>query len=285
MRSWLLFTVLASLVLAGGCARSADPPGSRPYQMVTEDYLPGVAADVYLPTGVVSAPLVVMVPGGAWLTADRSGFTPLARRLAGAGIVTVNATHRAVRSGARFPQPVGDVRCSIDFAVSRAAKAGITIGPVVVLGHSSGAHLAALAALSGDALRRASPYPPAHIDGLIGLAGAYDVRALHDLAEPLFGSTPAQDPAAWRDGDPTTWIERGPKPPTLRAFLAHGTADDLSVTFTTSFADALRKGGFDVSVAMVDGATHATIYRPEVIAERILAWLATVPAPQVSTSG
>ena len=200
----------------------------------------------------------------------------MAKRLATEGIVAVNATHRAVRSGAQFPQPVSDVVCSIDFAVHRAAQAGITATFVVVLGHSSGAHLAALAALGGDAFRApSSPYPPVWVDGLVGLAGPYDVLGLPDVAEPLFGNAPAQDPAAWRLGNPLTWAGHGARRSALHVLLGHGTADTLlSATFTTQFADVLRANGYDVAVDMVDGATHQSIYAAPVIGPRLDGWLA-----------
>ena len=134
---------------------------------------------------------------------------PLARFLAEAGIVAVNTTHRAVQSGARFPEPVADVVCSVDFAVQRATAAGIAAGAVVVVGHSSGAHLAALAALGADHFSASCPYPATSIDAFAGLAGTYDVTMLEELARPLFGTTPAEDPAAWRDGNPVSWVSRG----------------------------------------------------------------------------
>src|SRR5689334_5359165 len=161
-RHWTRWLAIALLVWWG---LTADTPPAEPaYRVVTQNYLPGVPADVYLPDGVSAAPVVILVPGGAWLRADRTGLPPLARRLAREGIVAVNTTHRAVGTGAHFPQRVADVICSIDFAVHRAEQAGIAATAVVVLGHSSGAHLAALAALGGDALRTSWPYPPVRVN-------------------------------------------------------------------------------------------------------------------------
>jgi acetyl esterase/lipase len=196
-------------------------------------------------------------------------------------------------SGARFPQPVSDIVCAIDFAVHRAAQAGVTATFVAVLGHSSGAHLAALAALGGETFRPvASPYPPVAVDGLVGLAGPYDVLGLSGPAQPLFGATPAQDPDAWRLGNPLTWAGQGARRAGLHVLLAHGTADDLvSTTFTTQFAGVLQANGYDVSVDLIDGATHQSIYRAAVIGPDVSAWLVdqlagagrTRPGPTPST--
>lgn len=272
-RAGLALALIAALA-PGACASGGTTPAEGPAPSTTQDYLSGRAADVYLPTGVAAARVVVLVPGGAWLTADRTGLAPLAQHLAAAGMVAVNTTHRAVDAGARFPEPVADVLCAVGFAVQRAGHAGIAPGEVVVVGHSSGGHLAALAALGGDHFRAACLYPPAAIDALVGLAGAYDVRALRDLAEPLFGTGPELDPAAWRDGDPLAWARTGARSTSVRVLLAHGTADaDLPVSMTTGFADALTAGGYEATVATVPGADHHSIYSAQVIGPRLVEWL------------
>ena len=221
-RRAVALALAASCVLAlAGCAQGSGPPravsgstaGSasphastgHTYLVGTEDYLPGRAADLYLPDSSGPSPLVVMVPGGGWLTAERGGLAPLAEALARDGVSVVNATHRAVDQGGRFPQMVADVLCSVSWAVARVTALRDAPSLVVLLGHSSGAHLAALAALGPADLATGCPYPPAHIDGLVGLSGTYDVSQLVDLATPFFGASPGQDPDAWRAGNPLTW--------------------------------------------------------------------------------
>jgi len=65
-------------VLAAGSASAARAPDS------TSEYLPGLEADVYLPSVAQAGPVpvVLLVPGGGWQTADRSGLAPLAAELA-----------------------------------------------------------------------------------------------------------------------------------------------------------------------------------------------------------
>jgi acetyl esterase/lipase len=257
-------------------ARSRDAP--LPHRASTTDYLPGVAADVYLPSPTTRAPVVVLIPGGSWQTANRSGLGPLAEGLAAHGMVVVNATYRAVKSGVRFPGPVADVVCAIDFAADRARQAGISAGPIIVLGHSSGAHLAALAALRGPHFRKDCPYPPAQVSGLIGLSGTYEVTQLQDLAQPLFGVPAGAAPALWHDGDPMGWVKERTAPPALPVLLAHGAADDLlSPTFTEVFAQALKDAGHPVQLEIVPGANHQSIYTPRVIANTVITWIGTLP--------
>ena len=193
-------------------------------------------------------------------------------------MLVVNATYRAADDGVIFPTPVQDVVCAIDFAAAAARRRGIAPGPVVVLGHSSGAQLAALAALAGPQFRSGCPYPPVQVDGLIGLAGAYDVRSLADLAQALFGVPPGQDPELWHRGDPATWAAQRTGTRPLAVLLAHGDADDqLSTTFTMSFGDTLLRAGHPVGLVIVPHADHQSLYRPEVIEATIRDWVRTLP--------
>jgi acetyl esterase/lipase len=267
-----VLAVVAALV--AGCSSSGGGPVTPTPQHLraTVDYLPGVAADVFLPAGHAHrAPVVVLVPGGGWVSADRSGLRPLADTLTAHGMVAVAATYRTAQDHVRFPVPVSDVVCAVAFAVRRARAAGIAPGPVVVLGHSAGAQLAALAALAGPRFRGHCPYPAARVDGLVGLAGPYDVAALPDVAQPLFGASASSDPAIWRAGNPLTWVRQRPE---LRVLLVHGTADTtVPPSFTASFARRLRGAGHRVTVELVPGADHGAIYRPEVVAARIIPWI------------
>lgn len=268
-----------SLVFAigAGCTPAAErneapPTTALPVHLTaTEEYLPGVAADIYLPTRLGSVPLVVMVPGGAWVEADRAGLGPLADQLAADGIAVVNATYRPASSGVRFPVPVQDVLCAVSFAVARVRTAGADPRPVIVLGHSSGAHLAALAALAPERFRADCAYPPATADALVGLAGTYEVTDLVEVAMPLFDVSPEEDPVIWREGNPMTWVAERPS---LPVFIGHGDADELvPLSFSTTFADALKGAGHPVHVEIVPGADHHDIYAPEVIEDQLSAWI------------
>jgi len=269
---WSAAAAAVVLLVAGWIAQrpGRDHHSSRPAS--TENYLPGVAADVYLPSSPAGrAPVVVLIPGGGWRTADRRGLGPLAETLAAHGMVAVNATYRAADSGARFPVPVNDVVCAVDFAADRARRAGIAPGPVIVLGHSSGAHLAALAALAGAHFRTDCPYPAVRVDGLVGLSGPYNILLVQGVAYPLFGTSAADAPAAWREGNPMTWLTSRRDLPVL---LAHGAADDLvSPTFTRTFAEGLEAAGHPVELKLVSGAGHQDIYQPAVIADPVIAWI------------
>lgn len=260
---------VAATVAAVAVARSSGGDPQQP-RSTAFSYSAGLHGALYLPSPAPKqAPLVVLVPGGGWTSADPAGLRPLAGRFAAAGIAAATTTYR-VGTAARFPVPVSDVLCAVAAAAAIARTAGVVPRPIVVLGHSAGAQLGAVAALAADRFRGACDRPAVRIDAFVGLAGPYDIARFASVAEPLLGTPPASDPQAWRAANPLTWVAQRPE---LPAFLAAGTADDLvPPSFTIEFATALRQARHPVRVLTVDGATHASIYRAHVIAGPVIEW-------------
>ena len=136
---------------AASPSRSANatdaPAGVLPGS--TAEFLPGLDATLVLPTEPAGGvPLVVLVPGGGWASADPSGLAPLAHDLASRGAAVVMLTYRTAADAAFFPVPVHDVACGVGYAAGVLHAEGVQGSPVVIVGHSAGAHLAALVALA-----------------------------------------------------------------------------------------------------------------------------------------
>lgn len=228
---------------------------------------------LFLPESSGPVPVVVLVPGGGWTSADPTGLVPLARALAEGGVVAATTTYRTASDGAVFPTPVEDVLCAATEVVARAADHGRVGGPLVLVGHSAGAQLAVVAALRGDDLGgRCS----VETDAVVGLAGAYDVTALPDLAIALFGVPQEDDPALWATGDPLRAASERPELPVL---LVHGDADGVvPPSMTQALARALRHGGHVVDVVALPSEDHMSVFTPQVVAPTLLTWLAALPA-------
>lgn len=235
------------------------------------EYLPGLSATLYLPAEISSASLVVMVPGGGWRSADPTGYARLAVHLAESGLVVLTTRISAADDGAVYPTPVEDIHCAVGYAIARAEEAGISSDTVILLGHSSGAHLSALAALTAAEELPECPDPTRSVDALIGLAGVYDVTRLPALAFLLFGVAPDDDPELWEDGNP---LLRAAMRPELPVLLLHGDADQVvPVSFTSDFALTLEEGGHNTAVTIIPGADHNEIYSPEVSGDLIVEWI------------
>jgi acetyl esterase/lipase len=269
-------TVLALVAaLLASCGGSGDPapggPAPTTDPAMTLEYAPGLTEDVYLPPDKGRVPLVVLVPGGSWTTADPTGFTGLAAALAEAGIAAAPTHIRAASDGVTYPVPVEDVLCAVATAVERLEERGFTPDPVAVLGHSSGAHLAALAVLAVDDYAPTCDSPTVRPDALIGLSGPYDISQVPDLATALLGTDPDDDPDTWASANP---VQRADLRPDVPVLLLHGEADEtVPVAFTTQFADALESAGHPTTVQIVPGADHLGIFQADAAADRIADWL------------
>jgi acetyl esterase/lipase len=268
---------LALLLVASGCAGGGQPMADPVPSGTAAQFLPGLSATVLAPDGPPSStPLVVLVPGGGWTSADPTGLLPLAAALARDGTVAATLTYRTSSDGSYFPEPVQDVACGVAFAAEAAREAGHPPSQVVVFGHSAGAQLAALVALAPDQFAGDDcPYPPVEPDALVGLAGPYDVTQVPEAAASLFGPQ-RPDSADWDAGSPV--VLAGERPG-LDVLLIHGREDTLvPPAATDQFALRLQQAGHDTQVVYVDGADHGSIYSAEVAGPIVAAWLGLVPS-------
>ena len=224
--------------------------------------------EVGVPEGDGPFPAIVLVHGGGWVGGSPELMADLARFLTSEGWLTVNTPYTLSNGVAGYPTAVDDVAC----AIRHTADHPDGDGTVAVMGHSAGAHLAALTALDrgvyGDGCLLKEPVVP---DRLIGLAGPYDVSRLGPLIVPFFGVPPNENPALWQAGNP---LNQAANNPGLSSLLMHGEEDALlDLSFATDFADALTEGGSEAVVEVVEGARHAEMQDPAVVGDLIIAWL------------
>src|SRR5688572_12603738 len=102
--------------------------------------------DVYIPGGARNAPVVLMVHGGAWRTGDKRSRGVVGRKVerwSRAGIVVISVNYRML-PGADPVEQARDVARALAAAQARLGEWGGAPGKVVLMGHSSGAHLVAL---------------------------------------------------------------------------------------------------------------------------------------------
>lgn len=245
----------------------AEPRGAAPRPAAEPgpgEYLAGLPATVEDPGDAPA--VVVLVPGGGWTTADPARLVPLAAHLADAGLAVVTITYGTSSTGASWPVPADDVRCAVAFAADQVPDV-----PVVLVGHSAGAHLSAVAALDPTGDDAFCPYPPHAAGALVGLAGPYDVSATRGLAGNLFAVAEPEAPELWAAGNPVLLAAQRPEVPVL---LVHGAEDGLvGEEFARGFESALRDGGHPTTLVVAAGADHSAVRQPEVVGDALLAWL------------
>lgn len=247
-RRWLIRSLGAcagSAGLAGlaGCTSAAATLGGvlipRSGYRVYDGFAYGDDArqrlDVYRPDGLAApGKVVVFFYGGSWRSGARGAYRFVGEALASRGFVVVIPDYRLYPQ-VRFPAFVEDGARAVGWAHERIGAFGGDGTRIFVMGHSAGAHIAALLAIDRRYLR-ADGVPAAGIAGLIGLAGPYAFDPLaYDISRDVFAG--ADDPAATR---PLALVS-GDEPPAL---LLHG-ADDRVVLPVNSqaLAASLRAHG------------------------------------------
>lgn len=199
------------------------------------------ALDVYEPDANKQRrrPIVLFLYGGSWTSGDRNLYAFLGSALASRGYTTVIADYRLYPE-VRFPVFVEDAARAYGWVARTLSDRGRR--PIVVMGHSAGAHIAALVTLDPQYRSMLAPGAPSPA-GLIGLAGpyAFDPTTWPTTRE-IFARV-ADNPDVAR---PTIAARRlnGRPPPAL---LLHGSGDTV-VTPDASAAlrDALASRGGSV---------------------------------------
>jgi acetyl esterase/lipase len=233
-------------VLIGYHARAHFEPGGIAYGNGPRQQL-----DVYKPEpgSRENYPVVVYFYGGGWQGGRRSDFKDIGRALAAQGIVTVIPDYR-VYPDAVFPGFLDDPMAALRWTRDHAREFGGDPGRIFVMGHSSGAHMAAMIATDPRYLA-AQGMTKRSLAGMIGLAGPY---AAFQKTDPHMDEI---FPAALRPRALPTAFVSGDEPPML---LGAGTADtDVDPTNSDRFAAALRAHHDVVELKKYPGFGHDTM--------------------------
>jgi acetyl esterase/lipase len=146
--------------------------------------------DLYLPQGKRDFPIVLLVHGGAWMVGDNRCcglYSCVGEFLAGQGIGAVLPNYR-LSPGVHHPEHVKDVARAFAWVKHHIADFGGRPDQIFLVGHSAGAHLAALLA-TDDTYLRAEGLSTADIKGVIASSGVYRITP-GDLAVTFGGESP-----------------------------------------------------------------------------------------------
>jgi acetyl esterase/lipase len=230
-----------------------------------------LAGDLYLPKGAKAAPALVAVHGGGWVAGVRAAYQFWGPYLAARGIAVFAISYRLATKGKTFPEAVQDVLAGVQFLRSKAGTLGIDPARIGLLGASAGAHLAALAALSGKKFAGGYPQDPfASVDpsvkALVGVYGIYDAVAMwtnyqvqggrDNNFQKFMGVSPMENRQFYFDASPISYATLANN--AIGVLLVTGTEDDLvdRKLQTDPFQLALKQAGFFVRPCIVPGAPH-----------------------------
>ncbi|MGI8872847.1 MAG: alpha/beta hydrolase [Egibacteraceae bacterium] len=256
VRRLLLVLVLALTGLATGCSprRAAESLLLRGHFEVTVGVPYGAAdrqrLDVYRPRSAAGeAPVVVFLYGGRWQSGSRDDYRLLGDALTRRGLVAVVPDYR-LYPDVLFPAWVEDAARAVAWTRAHAARFGGDPDRIFVVGHSAGAHTAALLALD-----------PRHLAG--AGVGTMDIAGYVSIAGPVHIAWTDVDVQALmgpREGWPATYPAthvRGGAPPLL---LLHGSDDStVSVENSRRLAARLEAEGGCPAVVVYPGIGHIGI--------------------------
>jgi arylformamidase len=269
-----LLNFIAILVLATGPALAADlPPGTK----VQRDIAYGTDAaqrfDAYLPAQPQKAPILLMVHGGGWRIGDKDHGRVVdnkMRHFVPKGVIFVSTNYRMVPAAAPLMQ-AEDVALALAKVQALAPGWGGDPNTVVLMGHSAGAHLAALisAAPSIATAQGAKPW----LGAVLLDSGALNVPQIMTARHMrLFDRAFGKDPVAWEAASPFHRLTGQTVP--MLAVCSSKRAE--SCPMNQAFAAKANGLGGKVEVlpmALSHGEINMTLGQPGAYTERVEAFL------------
>jgi acetyl esterase/lipase len=308
-KSWLCCLTALALLALPACRQKElrlwdagiSPPAHR-YEVVrVEDvpYYKGDDADpvrhrldLFVPKGLSSCPVVVLVHGGVWMVGNNrcSGlYTSVGEYLASQGVAAALPNYR-LSPDIQHPEHVKDIARAFAWVHSHIGEFGGSAEKIFLAGHSAGGHLAALLATDEHYLNEVGR-TTTDIKGVITFSGVCEIpqeslevtlggdgpkafrlnellpfRGLWpDLSAYLpgiplhvdvFGSAFGDDPKVRADASPSKHIRPG-----LPPFLLLCAEKDLPALtgLAKAFHEALRAQGCDSRLVTVPGCNHNSI--------------------------
>ncbi|GAA2822184.1 alpha/beta hydrolase [Crossiella cryophila] len=234
--------------------------------------------DIQRPAAAGLKPLVVYLPGGGFVSADRKQTLNLRTFVAEAGYVVASIDYRVQPSGAVYTDGLADIRAAIRYLRANATTYGIDPARVAVWGESAGGYMAAMTGVTGDCTdldRGEHLDQSSRVQAVINKFGASDLSKLMSdygpAAEAGFasaispistyitgptGKSLAASPAEVTAANPVTHAGAG-DPPTL---ILHGDNDlVISPSQTLLLHNALVAAGVNSTRYVIRDAGHGDL--------------------------
>lgn len=227
--------------------------------------------DFWPAPGKTNAPLIVFIHGGGWAIGDKGHSTGSKMPFyTGQGYAFASVNYRLVPAVGPGEQAV-DVAGALARLRLDAAKLGIDPDRIVIMGHSAGAHLAALISADTSYLERAGVPIPA-VRGTILLDGAgYDVAKQmaykSNQVQFMYDAAFGNDPAVQKQLSP---IAHASTPNVPRWLILHVATRPDARDQSESLGRALSAAGAQVTVKAVPGSTHMTVNRDSGVAGTVV---------------
>lgn len=232
-----------ALIPTSGLKRTADLRyGDQPRRTL----------DIYQPAGksTQARPVVVFFYGGSWDSGKKEEYLFVAEALTSIGVVAVLPDYR-IYPEVRFPGFLEDAAAAVQWTRSNISRYGGDPQRIFVMGHSAGAHIAAMLTYDEQWLRQAGGHPR-ELAGFIGLAGPYDFLPLKsERLKIIFGPEESRPRS-----QPINFVNPSAPP----ALLLHGDADTIVGPHNSiNLARRVQEKGARVELLRYPGLDHRAI--------------------------
>jgi len=205
------------------------------------------SVDVYRPRVDQGKPAVVFVYGGAWRSGDKKNFKFMGHALTQLGHPVIIPDYQLYPL-VSFPVFVEDVAKAIRQVELRSDNLlGRNLDEIVLMGHSAGAHTAAMLYTDQGYFNRNRVR--ADVVGMIGLAGPYDLTLEYTEIVGVFDG-------AGKRSQPIDYIKPGLAP----ALLLSGANDTRVLPYhSKTFSEELAINGIDVRTRYYPNTNHIMV--------------------------
>jgi acetyl esterase/lipase len=215
-----------------------------------------LTSTIYRPVSKGTFPILVQIYGGAWQRGSPDDNEIFARYFASRGHVVFAIDYRHAPRW-RWPAQIEDVRAALAWIRAHASDYDGDATRIALVGRSSGAQLALVAAYQEGAAKVAgvvSFYGPTDLAEGWRVPPRPDPLGVRAVLETLLDGTPDQVPARYREASPITYVS--PKvPPTL---LIYGIRDHIvEAKFGRELDERLRSAGARSVLLEIPWAEHA----------------------------
>lgn len=246
---------------------ASTKPGQKPDSVQT--------LDLFVPPGKGPLPLIFWIHGGGWHSGgkENSGIN-LALKFLPKGFALASINYR-LTADAPFPAQIEDCNAALIYLRQHAAEHRLDPDRVGALGHSAGAHLAALMAVTGNSWRF-SPTSGASVRVQAAVCWATPADLDRERGDwpktsmmyngtnaPLWAFFPDKiyDGDFARTSSPASYVHPGVPP----IIIVHGTQDKLVPPGqAVAFADALKKSGVNVTLRVDPDHGHDVMNAPSI---------------------
>lgn len=225
-------------------------------------YDPAVPArklDFFFPEDNTSAPLILMIHGGGWISGDKSMYHEEAVWYTRQGYAAACIGYRLAPLHP-FPAAIADIQAALKFCRENQNNLPYDKNVIVTIGNSAGAHLSCMAGLLDRNIETGESIQPAN--GFIAIAPITDIRNPDETQYPIamsfleqfMGSSHFEKPEDYVLASPIVHVSEN-SPPSL---IVHGDQDDIvPITQSEMLYNALCQAGAASELHILPNEGHA----------------------------